>query len=222
METKYVAYYRVSTEKQGRSGLGLEAQQETVKSFAKYNKGVIIASYTDIESGKNNNRAELNKAILKARENNAVLLAAKLDRLSRDMEHIFRLRKGVEFLCCDIPDPNTLTLGVTSVVAQHERERISGRIKEAFAAKKARGEQLGNPRWREFLTHEVQVRGAMSNRLKALNNPANKQAAALAIVLRRTGSTLQEIADELNKADFRTPKGCPWLPGSVGRLLNRS
>ena len=220
MEKKYVAYYRVSTKKQGRSGLGLEAQQVIVRNFA--SGGTIIDEFIEIESGKNNNRTELNKAIRKARENKAILLTAKLDRLSRDVEFIFNLENsGVEFECCDVPEKNTLTLGVTSTVAQYERQRISGRIKEAFAAKKARGEKLGNPKWEECLTHDVQKKGAMVNRLKALNHPANIRAKFTAAVLRRTGLTLQEIADELNKNEFRTPNEYPWIPSSIGRLLNR-
>ena len=220
MEKKYIAYYRVSTKKQGQSGLGLEAQQDIVRNFAA--GGTIIEEFTEVESGKNNNRLELNKAIRKARDCKAVLLTAKLDRLSRDVEFIFSIENsGVEFQCCDVPEKNTLTLGVTSTVAQYERERISGRIREAFAAKKARGEKLGNPRWEEFLTHDAQKKGAEVNRMKALNHPANIRAKFTAGALRKIGLTLQEIADELNKNEFRTPNEYPWIPSSIGRLLNR-
>jgi len=220
---KYVAYYRVSTARQGRSGLGLEAQREMVYGFASSNNGVVIDEYTEIESGKNNNRIQLSKAIQTAKDNGATLLTAKLDRLSRDVEFIFNIKNSkIDFQCTDVPEMNTLTLGVTGTVAQYERERISERIKGALAAKKARGDKLGNARWAEFLTHDAQLKGAQANRLKALNDPANRKAVAFASVLRSNGLTLQEIADELNKNDFRTPQGKPWLSGSIHRILNRA
>jgi DNA invertase Pin-like site-specific DNA recombinase len=130
----HFACYRVSTKRQGTSGLELEAQQAAVVSFLK--GGQLQGAYIEVESGKKNQRPQL----LAARTAGGVLLIAKLDRLSRNASFIFTLRdSGVDFMCCDIPDANTLTVGLFSVLAQHERETISKRAKDALAAKKARG-----------------------------------------------------------------------------------
>ena len=140
----YFAYYRVSTKQQGASGLGLEAQQAAVVSFLK--GGQSQGEYVEVESGKKNQRPQLLAAMAAARAAGGVLLIAKLDRLSRTARFIFTLRdSGVDFVCCDMPDANTLTVGLFAVLAQHERETISKRTKDALAAKKARGAQLGTP-----------------------------------------------------------------------------
>ena len=140
---KYVAYYRVSTRGQGESGLGLEAQKAAVAGFV---KGVIVAEYTEIESGKNNQRVELGAAIERAKQEKAVLVIAKLDRLSRNASFIFTLRdSGVNFQCVDMPDANTLTIGIFATLAQHERELISSRTKAALQAKIAQGCPAGYP-----------------------------------------------------------------------------
>jgi DNA invertase Pin-like site-specific DNA recombinase len=119
---KYVAYYRVSTQKQGNSGLGLDSQRQQVQSFVNCTT-CIIAEYTEIESGKNNNREQLLAAIATAKKEGAKLVIAKLDRLSRNANFIFTLRdSGVDFVCADMPDANTLTIGIFAVMAQHERE----------------------------------------------------------------------------------------------------
>ena len=134
---KFITYLRVSTQKQGESGLGLEAQRNTVKIHAQQKKADIIAEFVEVESGKKNDRPKLTESIQYAKENNAILLIAKLDRLSRNAGFIFKLRDtGVQFECCDIPDANTLTIGIFATVAQHERERISERTRQALAAKK--------------------------------------------------------------------------------------
>ena len=125
--SKYVAYYRVSTKAQGDSGLGLEGQRSAVFNFV---KGTIVAEFTEVESGKNNQRAQLSAAIDRAKKENAVLVIAKLDRLSRNASFIFTLRdSGVNFQCVDMPDANTLTIGIFATLAQHERELISSRTK---------------------------------------------------------------------------------------------
>lgn len=133
---KYVSYLRVSTVKQGQSRLGLEAQRRAVAQYAKEGSA-ILAEYVEVESGKNNERLELYKAIEQARSSNACLLIAKLDRLSRDAAFIFTLRNtGIDFVCADMPEANTLTIGIFAVLAQHERELISSRTKAALGAKK--------------------------------------------------------------------------------------
>ena len=135
MTTKYVAYYRVSTQQQGQSGLGLEAQQMQVKKFVGDNE--ILKHFIEVESGKNNNRPELKRAIELAKKEQVKLVIAKLDRLSRNASFIFMLRDtNVNFVCADMPEANSLTIGIMAVLAQDERERISQRTKAALDAKK--------------------------------------------------------------------------------------
>src|ERR1700687_5387768 len=142
---KFVAYLRVSTARQGKSGLGLEAQREAVRQFVTSRAGRIIApEFVEVESGKRNDRPELVKALKRCRLTGATLVVAKLDRLSRNAAFLMTLRDSdVEFIAADLPEANTMTVGVMAVVAQHEREAISQRTRAALAASKARGRKLG-------------------------------------------------------------------------------
>jgi DNA invertase Pin-like site-specific DNA recombinase len=142
---KMVGYYRVSTPKQGRSGLGLQAQKAAVKAFI--NGGKLIGEFTEIETGKNNNRPKLAEAIQACRIYGATLVIAKLDRLSRNAHFLLGLKEaGVEFICCDMPNANRLTVGIMAMVAEEERRMISERTKAALAAAKARGIKIGGDR----------------------------------------------------------------------------
>ena len=142
---QYIAYYRVSTQKQGNSGLGLEAQRSDVSRFVERG-GTLIADYQDIESGKKNDRPNLIKAIEECKKRNATLLIAKLDRLSRNASFIFTLHDSkIKFVCCDMPDANSITIGIMAVLAQDERERTSQRTKAALAELKRKGVKLGSP-----------------------------------------------------------------------------
>lgn len=132
---KFVAYYRVSTQKQGLSGLGLQSQKLTVNNFIGDNE--LIEEYTEIETGKNDKRIELQKAISTAKKNNATLIIAKLDRLSRNASFILALRdSNINFVCCDMPDANNFTIGIFALLAQQERELISDRTKKHCKVKK--------------------------------------------------------------------------------------
>lgn len=216
-QPRYVAYYRVSTKRQGDSGLGLESQRSAVAGFV---KGAILAEFTEIESGKNNQRVELSKAIDRAKQERATLVIAKLDRLSRNAGFIFALKdSGVDFQCVDMPDANTLTIGIFATLAQHERELISSRTRSALAAKKAQGAKLGKP---DNLTHAAQCKGAAANRAKAINGVEAKKALGYARSLRDRKQTFAQIAEALNSSGFRTARGAHYFPTQVQRLLNRT
>jgi DNA invertase Pin-like site-specific DNA recombinase len=200
---KYIAYYRVSTAKQGSTGLGLEAQRTDVRRFVNC-ETCIIAEFTDVESGKKANRPELLKAIAECKATGATLIIAKLDRLSRDVEFIFALRNaGVDFKACDLPDFNTLTLGMFAVIAQHEREMISQRTKKALAVKKEKGVKLGSPVASQTL-QAVTEKGLNARKANARSNENNVKATALIVSMRNAGATWTAIANELNAKGFRT------------------
>ena len=216
---RYTPYYRVSTQKQGASGLGLEAQQAAVRAFVA-ESAQLLPEYVEVESGKNNHRPQLLAAIAEARRVGATLLIAKLDRLSRNAGFIFTLRDaGVDFVCCDMPDANTLTVGLFAVLAQHERETISRRTKDALQAKKARGATLGTP---ANLTDDARAKGRANMQQNAREHQANRQATRLAGLLRAQGHSLPQIAQELTAAGYRTRRGGVFHPTTVNRLLERA
>ncbi|MFB9297002.1 recombinase family protein [Persicitalea jodogahamensis] len=213
---KYVAYYRVSTARQGASGLGLGAQNTGIASFLR-GSGEVIGDYTDVESGKRNNRPELMKAIARCKKEGAVLLIAKLDRLSRNVAFVFALRdSGVPFICADMPEANTLTIGVMATMAQHEREVISERTKRALAELKKRGVVLGTP---ENLTPEAIAKGRDVRRHNARQDENNVRAAALANSMRISGQTWTAIANALNSYGFLTRRGKWFRPVQVQRVV---
>lgn len=144
---KIVAYYRVSTKRQGLSGLGLEAQRAAVETFARQNAGEIVGEYTEIETGKRSDRPKLTEAIAHARGVKGTLLVAKLDRLARNMAFTATLMESnIDFVCCDNPTANRLTIHILAAVAEDEARRISERTKAALQAAKARGVRLGSAR----------------------------------------------------------------------------
>jgi len=140
---KLVAYERVSTARQGRSGLGLEAQRKAIDAFAASKEAQVLGRFTEVESGRNNDRPELEKALGLARLTGATLIIAKLDRLSRNAAFLLTLQaSGVRFVACDMPEANDLTVGIMALVAQQERETISRRTKEALADFRNTGQRL--------------------------------------------------------------------------------
>lgn len=216
---KYVTYYRVSTVRQGNSGLGLEAQRASVKSFLRSGDS-ILAEYTETESGKNNNRPQLMEAIAYAKEKDATLVIAKLDRLSRNAGFIFTLRdSGVDFVCADMPDANTLTIGIFAVLAQHERETISQRTKAALDAKVRQGYRLGKP---DNLTEEARLRGKEIRQANAKNSKENKQAIHVILSEKDRGKSFREIVRTLNGLGFQTRRGKSFGLSSVYQLYERA
>lgn len=217
--TKYITYYRVSTQRQGNSGLGLEAQRSAVGRFTNNCPDCILAEFTDVESGKNNNRPELLKAIAEAKRTNTKLLIAKLDRLSRNAAFIFTLRDSqVDFICCDMPDANSVTIGIMAVLAQDERERISQRTKHALTELKKRGVQLGTP---DNLTQQARENSLRIRQVNAHNNENNRKAGALVVAMRQQGKRFREITDELNRLGFKARKGGQLQITQVQRLFER-
>lgn len=213
---QYVAYYWVSTQRQGTSGLGLSAQRTSVSSYI-YSKGEIIAEFTDIESGKKNNRPELLKAITYCKQNGGTLLIAKLDRLTRNVAFIFTLRdSGVEFVCADMPEANTLTIGVMATMAQYEREVIAERTRKALAEKKRQGAQLGTL---QNLTLEAISKSRQVRQLAARQDENNRRAATLVRSLRQVGKSWTQIAQTLNENGFRTRRGKPFRVMQVQRVV---
>ena len=218
----YIAYYRVSTQQQGRSGLGLESQMSIVRGFVR-ESDTIISEYTDIESGKNNNRPQLLAAISQANETGATLLIAKLDRLSRNAGFIFMLKDSkVNFVCCDMPEANTLTIGIFATVAQYERELISQRTKSALGALKRRGCILGNP---NGFTGSAQIKATATKQAKAATNGNTTKAKAVIKDMielyryRNQRLTIGIVAYELNRYGCTTATGQRFTKSNVRRIL---
>ena len=221
--SKAVAYYRVSTEAQGRSGLGLEAQRQAVAALCTSRGWEITSEFTEVESGKHNEREQLNKALHKAKVTGAKLVVAKLDRLSRDAEFTLRLRNSsVDFVCADNPDVNRLTIGLLAIINEDERERISERTKAALAAAKARGVKLGNPNGAEALRRAAK---GNAGSLQAIRAGADQFARDLAPVIEQMQSeglrSLPQLAAGLNNGGFATRRGGKWHPSTVRNLLAR-
>jgi DNA invertase Pin-like site-specific DNA recombinase len=215
---KYVAYYRVSTQKQGQSGLGLEAQRRTVEQFCK--EGEILTEFTDVESGKNNARPELLKAIAHAKKNDALLVIAKLDRLSRNVFFISSLLESrVHFKACDLPEADHFTVHLFAALAEKERKMISERTRSALESKKAQGFILGNPK---NLTQEAQWKGIEAVRSNARANEHNIKAGEMARLLKREGVSLRFIANRLNQLGYLTRYGKSFQAITVKRLLDKN
>lgn len=216
MGNSFVAYYRVSTDKQGRSGLGLDAQRKAVADFVAVSAGLLAAEFTEIESGKRNDRPQLAQALAACRKHKAVLCIAKLDRLARNVAFIANLMEsGVDFVACDMPNANKLTIHVMAAMAEYEREAISSRTKAALAAARARGVRLGGP--------DPEGAGAIgreSQRLRADQFAANV-APVIAEIRRAGADTLAKIAASLNARGIRTARGGQWFPTTVLNVLAR-
>lgn len=220
---KFISYLRVSTERQGKSGLGLEAQQEAIMRYLNGGQWSLLGEYVEIESGKKNDRPQLNEALEACKRTGATLVIAKLDRLSRNMAFIANLMdSGVEFVACDLPTANRLTIHILAAMAEHERELISTRTKVALEAAKARGKQLGNP---VNLNDEAAQKGRVLGMQKRVEN-ADEFSLKLNEHIKKyleQGLSLNAIARQLNSEGVLTARGKTgaWTPTAVKNVINR-
>lgn len=225
----FVGYCRVSTERQARSGLGLEAQEAAIRAYLGQNGGRLLAPlHVETESGKlGTNRPELAKAMARCRSTGATLLIAKLDRLSRDAHFLLGLEKaGVEFVAADMPHANRLTVRLMAVIADEERHMIAARTKAALTAAKARGKALGGLRQGQRLpTKEAAQRGAeraAGARREAADHAAHRVAACIQEARAAGATSLHAIAARLTERNVPTPRGgSAWTATGVRRALAR-
>jgi DNA invertase Pin-like site-specific DNA recombinase len=214
---RFVAYYRVSTDRQGRSGLGLEAQQKAVTEYLNGGAWELVGEFIEVESGKKSDRLELARAMEACRKHKARLVIAKLDRLSRNLAFVATLMEsGVEFVAADMPFANKLTIHILAAVAEHEREAISERTKVALAAAKARGKRLGTP----------DPAAAVNRMGRALKAKTSQFAANVLPIIREIQSaghtSCNAIARQLNARKVATARGGRWRHVQVRQILDRA
>ena len=218
--TQYVSYLRVSTQKQGYSGLGLEAQKEIIRNYL--NGKTPVTEYVEVESGRKKDRPKLKEALDLCRKTGSTLIVAKLDRLARNVSFLSSLLENdVEIVFCDFPQANKMVLHILSAISQYEAELTASRTKSALQAKKARGYRLGNP---EHLLnkHQQAIQNSiMTCKTKAENNPNNKRAVAMLRTLVKENRSLKEMADILNGEGFVTSKGASFSKTTVYKLIKR-
>ena len=222
-EGKFVSYLRVSTAKQGASGLGLEAQRSAVASYLDGGRWSVIREVVEVESGKRADRPKLAEAMALCRLHGATLLVAKLDRLSRDAAFLMNLQAaGVRFVAADLPQANEMTVGIMAVVAQAERNAISTRTKEALAAARARGTKLGGPKW-DHLVGGSGDKGRAASVVTRQAKASSRATDLLPIIaeLRADGAkSLAQLAEALTERGIPTSRGADrWSPMQVSRVL---
>lgn len=221
MTTSFVAYYRVSTQKQGQSGLGLDAQRTAVLTHVAGRE--IIEEFTEVESGKKTDRPELRRAIALARKHKATLVIAKLDRLARNVRFIAELMESdVDFIACDLPTANKLTIQIMAAIAEHERDIISERTKASLAAAKERGIILGaaNPK-----IAPAASLGRLRGQITIIRNATTHAHDLMPVINGIKGAgvkTLTGIAEALNARGIKTARGKEWRAQTVANILKRS
>ncbi len=220
---KYVAYYRVSTDRQGQSGLGLEAQRSAVDNYLNGGTWTLLDTFTEVESGRRNDRPEQAKALDLCRRRKATLVIAKLDRLARNVAFIANLMEAnVDLVAVDMPQANRLTLHIMAAMAEHEAQAVSQRTKAALQAAKDRGRKLG---WsilsRRGEQAQASAKGVTSNRTAA-DRFATNVVPVIRDIERAGVTTLQGIADALNARGIRTAQGRQWYATTVRNVLERT
>jgi DNA invertase Pin-like site-specific DNA recombinase len=219
---KFVSYVRVSTARQGRSGLGLEAQQEAVRSYLNGGSWQLVDEVVEIESGKRNDRPKLAEALRLCRLHGATLIIAKLDRLARNVAFISNLMEsGVEFTAVDFPQANRLTVHILAAVAEHEAKAISTRTKDALAAARARGKKLGGDRGNLPAVAKEGAKASVAARIAKADNRALDLAPIIEELKAAGAVSLRQIAAGLNAKGIRTARGGDWDATQVKRVMMR-
>ena len=216
----FVAYYRVSTNKQGQFGLGMEAQQAAVRQYLEQHHGELVAEFSEVESGGKDDRPEMAKALRKCRLTGATLLIAKLDRLSRNRRFLLDLADSTtSFVCCDMPEANSLTVGLLACLADYERQLISERTKAALAAAKARGTVLGNPNILEI--RNTDPTAANQARIAKSRERNAEMLEVIQEIHADAGESMgyRATARALNVAGYKTARGKAWNHISVSRVM---
>jgi DNA invertase Pin-like site-specific DNA recombinase len=218
---KYIAYYRVSRKEQGISGLGLSAQRSSVQKYVSGQEGIILNEYTEIETGTSKRqRVEIHKAIQQAKNENAVLIIAKLDRLARNVNFVSSLMDaGIEFLAVDMPSANNFTIHIFSALAEQEAMLISSRTKLALGELRKKGVVLGNPK---NLTDNARNKGVQTIKENAINNDRNRQAQSVITSCKEKGMNYRQIAEYLNELNFKTRYGNQFMAPTVHQLYRRT
>jgi DNA invertase Pin-like site-specific DNA recombinase len=214
---KFVAYFRVSTDKQGKSGLGLEAQREAVLSYLNGGSWSLVQEFVEVESGKHSDRPQLAAALAACKRHRAKLVIAKLDRLSRNLAFIATLMdSGVEFVAVDNPHANKLTVHILAAVAQHEREMIAQRTRDALQAAKARGKVLGNPSLKNARERAFEANREAADRFAANVLPVIQQIQASGV------QSLRGVARALTARGIKTARGGEWSAVQVADIIRRA
>ena len=220
-DNRYVTYLRVSTQRQGSSGLGLQAQLDIIRNYLNGNSP--IAEFVEVESGRKSERPQLHKALELCKKKKATLIVAKMDRLSRNVTFTSQLLdSGIEIVFCDFPKANRLVLTIIAAISEYEAGLIRKRTKEALQVKKEQGFKLGKP---ENLINNLEraiANSKKTNMEKAKNNPNNRRAVALLRNLVKTTSNLSEMARLLNDEGFVTSRGCKFTSKQVSLLLKKN
>lgn len=222
--TAFIAYFRVSTDRQGKSGLGLDAQREAVRGYVT-GHGSIIEEFTEVESGKKNERPQLAFALAACRRHRAILIIARLDRLARNLAFIANLMEsGVDFVAVDMPHANRLTVHIIAAVAEDEGRRISTRTRDALAAAKKRGIRLGNPNPRTALALAHQAHRTAASRYASTVRPLIEKLRAEEVGEgeEKKKRSLRSIAEELNLRNVKTARGGVWHAQQVANVLQRT
>lgn len=220
---KFVGYIRVSTARQGASGLGIEAQRQAITNYLNGGCWELLAEFVEVESGKRNDRPELQKALRHCKLTGSTLVIARLDRLARNAAFLLGLQNaGVKFVAVDMPDANEMTVGIMAVIAQGEAKAISNRTKAALEAAKARGTMLGNPK---NLNESAAAKGRVLG-VRAKKEKADTFAAETVPTIKgylEQGMSLNQIARELNRGGILTARGKTgsWTPTAVRNVLVR-
>lgn len=216
----YVAYLRVSTQRQGVSGLGLHAQQDIIRTYL--NGNTPVAEFVEVESGRKSDRPKLHEALELCKKKKATLIVAKMDRLSRNVAFTSQLLdSGIEIIFCDFPKANRLVLTIIAAISEYEAGLIRQRTRAALQVKKEQGCQLGKPENLMNNLAKALANSRKTNQEKALNNPNNKRAVAILRSLVNETTNLSEMARVLNKEGFLTSKGGRFSAKQISLLINR-